>query len=302
MSRASRPVRPSAALLAVLLAALPACQRKNNPLLSPKPAGVTSANLFIPQIETLDAPNEKIFVAVVDGSGTPRTDFKLGNFTILEGGAPGVPYEVGRVSDPLSIALVIDRSGSMSGSRTTAANNAAVALVNAMSGTDAMALIEFESEIRQISDFTTDKSRLTALINAGVASGGTALYDAVGAGAGTLNGRRGRKLLLVLTDGDDTASKGSLDDAVRGVNGKGLSAYPVGLGDSFNAAALQQIADSTGASFLSSSTGSDLSSVFLSVLNRFNNLIYISYRRRSEGQLTVFLNYGDVTAKATKNF
>jgi hypothetical protein len=292
MSRASRPVRPSAALLAVLLAALPACQRKNNPLLSPKPAGVTSANLFIPQIETLDAPNEKIFVAVVDGSGTPRTDFKLGNFTILEGGAPGVPYEVGRVSDPLSIALVIDRSGSMSGSRTTAANNAAVALVNAMSGTDAMALIEFESEIRQISDFTTDKSRLTALINAGVASGGTALYDAVGAGAGTLNGRRGRKLLLVLT----------LDDAVRGVNGKGLSAYPVGLGDSFNAAALQQIADSTGASFFSSSTGSDLSSVFLSVLNRFNNLIYISYRRRSEGQLTVFLNYGDVTAKATKNF
>jgi Ca-activated chloride channel family protein len=303
LPRAVRLLTSGSLLLASLSGA--GCSRKSgNPLLSFPSSGVTDVSMLIPQIDTADAPDNRIFVSVLDNSGNALTDFQLGNFSVVEDGKPGVPYEEGRVNEPLSIALVLDRSGSMSGSRTTNANLAGVALVNAMSAADSMALIEFSSDIRLSVDFTSDKSALSSAINAGVAGGATALYDAVGFGARQLLGRPGRRMLLVLTDGADTASLGTLADAVKSVNNRGLSCYTVGLGQAdidYDQAVLTELAQSTGASFAASADGSNLTTIFLSFLNRMNNLVYVKYRRRSKGTITLYLNYGAVTDSAVKS-
>lgn len=287
--------------LIVVALATTGCDRKNNPLLASVSGGVTSTTLAIPQIDTAsDNDVNRIFVSVLDNLGNPLTGFLLGNFSILEGGKPGVPFEVGRVTDPLYLALIIDRSGSMAGSNTTAANTAATDLVNALGVSDFAALIEFANDVAVTVDFTTDKSALNTAIATGVASGGTALYDAIIVGAGLLNTRPGRRLLIVLTDGDDTASTSDAAGAIGSVNSAGLSCYPVGLGLFFNAAVLQQIATDTGGTYASSADGTGLSSIFLDILDRFNNLNFIRYRRRSRGPILVYLNYGDITANAQK--
>lgn len=293
-------------LLAAVMVANVGCHRKNNPLLNDPPAGVTSASLFIPQIDTRQSSEDinRVFVYVTDGVGSPLTSFRIGNFSILEAGAPGVPFEVGTVNDGLYIAIVIDRSGSMAGAKTTATNAAAVNLVNAMSGTDQAALIEFSDSPSTTVGFTTNKTTLTNAINAGVASGSTSLYDSVKAGADLLRSQSGRRLLLVLTDGADTASTSTVEEAIDSVNSEGLSCYTVGLGTSgidFEGDILQRIASDTGGTFNSSVDGSTLSAIFLGILQRFNNLVYIKYRRRNEGKISVFLNYGSITASAEKS-
>ncbi|MCG3203457.1 MAG: hypothetical protein KCHDKBKB_00124 [Elusimicrobia bacterium] len=278
------------------------CDRKNNPLLNYPGSGVSSVSLFIPQIDTQQASKDlnRIFVYVADNGGSPVTSFQLGNFSILEGGTPGIPFEVGNVTDPLYIVLAIDRSGSMAGSNTTAANAAAIDLINATASSDYMALIEFASEPSVTVDFTTSKATLISAVNAGVASGATSLYDATTKAADLLAGKNGRGLLIVLTDGEDTASSASLSGAVEAVNKKGLSAYMVGLGSGISSTTLDAIATQTGGISATSADGSGLSSIFLSILNRFNNLVYIKYRRHADGRIAVYLNYGSLTANASK--
>lgn len=307
---------PTLKPLALLLTAtmlMTGCSRKNNPILSTPSSGVSGLSMSIPQIDGSGAPDDRIFLSVRDNSNNPLTDFQLGNFSILEGGVPGVPYEVGKVNDPLFLALVIDRSGSMAittdsaVTRNAAASAAAVALINALGATDNAALIEFDDQVQLKVDFTTDKSSLVNAINAGVPGGATAVYDAVNAGAQLLNGKPGRRLLLVLTDGEDNSSSSTLAECVEKVNNGGLSAFTVGLGldaatNSTGVQALQQIASSTGGTYYNSSDGSDLTSVFLNILDRMNSLVYVKYRRRSKGEITVYVNYGPYTANAKKSF
>src|SRR5882672_1769117 len=121
------------------------CNRKNNPLLNYPSGGTTSASLLIPQIDTSGSSENRIFVLVTDQSGTPITNFQMGNFSIVEGGVPGVPFEIGQVSDILYLALVIDRSLSMNGPKTTAANTAGVTLMNALSAFDYASIVDFGS-------------------------------------------------------------------------------------------------------------------------------------------------------------
>src|SRR5687768_2865609 len=84
------------------------CRKDNkNPFLTTPASSVTSATLHVRQIDTADTPEERILVQVLSNAGIPITDFQLGNFSILEDGKPGVPYESGLANDPLSIALII---------------------------------------------------------------------------------------------------------------------------------------------------------------------------------------------------
>lgn len=296
---------------AAVLLLLAGCSRKNNPLLS-TPSGVSSVSLEIPQIDSSKAPENRVFLSVRDGSSNPLTSFKLGDFSLLENGRPGVPAEAGLVTDTLYVVLVMDRSGSMAASagggltRNQAANTAAVNLVNALGATDQMALVEFDSTVKLTVDFTSDKNALITAINAGTPGSATALYDGVFTGAGVLNRRAGRRLLLAMSDGADNSSSHSLQETIEHVNRIGVSAYTVSLGDDLNAGDLQNyrmLAESTNGQTFSSSDGTNLSSIFLNILNKMADLVYVKYRKRSEsGTLTVYLNYGALTASATRRY
>ena len=295
----TRPLMSVAMAVAVTVTGT-GCRRVSDALLGGVDSNVTSVSMSIPQVDTQDNSVYRIFVSAVDQGGNPLVGLLMGNFSILENGGPGVPIDVSPVQEPLYVVLVIDRSGSMLGSRTTAANTAAISLVNALAPNDYAALIEFSDTVNITSGFISDKTAMANFINAGVANGSTAVYDATVEGAKLLLGVHGRRMLLVLTDGDDNSSKLTVSDTIKNVNDRGLSANMVGLGGDAGGTALAQIASETGGVFAESITGADLTTIYLNILSRYQNLMAIRYRRRESGKITAYLNYGNLTASASK--
>jgi uncharacterized protein YegL len=134
------------------------------------------------------------------------------------------------VRAPMDIVLVMDASGSMQGAPMQDAKSAATAFVAAMGPDDEFALVSFASEVEVLAEFTGDRSALTGAINGLEASGNTALYDGVVRSAGLLLGREGRdQVVVLLTDGGDTASVNTLDQAVSALQETGAPMYAIGL-------------------------------------------------------------------------
>lgn len=280
------------------------CGASNNPALLLASSGTTSVSLTVAQIDTTESPHNRIFVSVVDQSDNPIRDFRLGNFVIAENGRAGVPFEVGNVSDPLTVMLVLDRSGSMGGARETGLEAAAQNFVNALANNDYVGIVDFASSASVVQDFTNDKSILNAKISASTSSGSTALYEGMKLGAEVLSGRKGRKMLLVITDGDNTVTGVSQEEAIQTANRAGLSAYVVGIGvgAGLSTETIRALSEGTGATYFTSADASDLDPIFTEMISRFNNLVYIKYRRRSEGGITVYLNYPPLGTSGRKPF
>lgn len=134
------------------------------------------------------------------------------------------------VRAPMDVVLLIDASGSMQGEPMEDARLAADAFVNAMGEGDEIAVVSFSSEVETLADFTTDRGVLTGAIDRLVARGNTALYDGVVAASNMLAAREGRdRVLILLSDGGDTASAATLDDAVAALQASDAPMYAVGL-------------------------------------------------------------------------
>jgi Ca-activated chloride channel family protein len=286
-----------------LLLILSACAPVSTPELQALPSGTTSVTTRIVQVEVTDAPYYRLFVSVRDQLDAAHTAFKLGNFLVTEASRPVPSNEVGVVTDPLYAVLIIDRSGSMIGAGETASEAAGIDFVNNLPIGTSVALIEFASSPTTSVGFTTDKTTVTNAITAGTVDGSTAIYDAIKSGVDLLNTVTGRKLLVALTDGEDNSSDISVEGVIKAVNAGGLSANTVTLdtGGSIDTTPMQNIASQTGGTYFATTNGTDLTAAFLDAIAVFNNLIYVKYRQRKTGDVKLYLNYGDLTATATKS-
>lgn len=297
-----------ASLAALLL--LAGCDRKKDPILSLPGAGTTAVSMQCPQYDSRTFPEGRVYVLVTDQSGTPLTNFKIGNFTVLDNGNPAVLTKVSTVDtsrEPLSVVICMDRSGSMYGSPTTDANAAAKQFIDSLGTNDAAAIVDFASEASLSLGFTTDKSRLKATIDAGTPSGLTALYDAMGLAAQEIRNRPGRKFIIAITDGWENASDTftSREKVSDEINRSGVAGHIIGIGYDIDTASLDYIADITNGRFLSSPNASQLSTQFSYILNLMQNLVVVSYRSRENntvGEITVYLNYGDITQSASRRY
>lgn len=131
---------------------------------------------------------------------------------------------------PLSVVLLVDVSGSMV-DKLDNVEDALHHFIASARDDDEIALIEFSSSIDKVSAFGADRSRLTRSIRNLDARGGTALYDAVIEGLGELaTGKYRKKVLLLLTDGNDTDSRADRGDAVKAVIRSEALVYALGLG------------------------------------------------------------------------
>jgi uncharacterized protein YegL len=294
--------------LNLLLAAallLPACKRdKKSPLLATPAGGTSSVTMSVRAMDLSQPPDVKAVLRVLNNSGTPLTDFKIGNFSVLEDGKPGIPFEVGPENDPVvSVAIVLDRSGTMQGTFTDFANAGATTLVNALSGNDRAALIEFESSARVVVPFTSDKGSLLSEINQPAEGGATAFFDGVVFAADALAAEAGLKIMIFLSDGDsDNASVNTAASMAAAIADTGITVYAIVVGASPNdTAQYTAITSPTGGQMFLSPAGTGLDAIFLSILNSAanQNLVYVKFRKRTIAEkYTIFLNYGDLTAKA----
>jgi Ca-activated chloride channel family protein len=167
---------------------------------------------------------------VLDGSKLVQ-DLKKENFTIFEDGAKQTIISFQHTDLPVSIALVVDNSGSMSKKR-PAVNKSALDLIEASNPQDEAFVVNFSDEAFIDQEFTSSVAKLRDGLAHIESRGGTALYDAVVASADKLaaDANRPKQVLVLITDGEDNASTLNLEQTIRRVQQlSGPVIYSIGL-------------------------------------------------------------------------
>src|SRR5580700_3565134 len=181
-----------------------------------------------------DVDEVLLHATVVDDKQHIVTNLDRSAFTVFEDGKPQNIVSFRHEDIPVSMGIVIDNSGSMREKRAKV-NQAALNLVRSSNPDDEVFVVNFNDEYYLDQDFTNDLLKLKEALEKIDAKGGTALYDALEASALHLkqDARLERKVLFLVTDGEDTASRDTLEQAVKQLQEEnGPSVYAIGiLGD-----------------------------------------------------------------------
>jgi Ca-activated chloride channel homolog len=151
-----------------------------------------------------------VSASVRDRRGRVVKDLKRADFEVLEDGAKRDIRDFYPGDAAISLAILLDISGSMavSGNIDRARQAVKLAVGHLQNGRDEAALFTFDSELQEVRPFTSDVSRLTSLTLAGTPWGKTSLYDAIDLTAKKLSERANRhRAIMVVTDGVDTGSR-----------------------------------------------------------------------------------------------
>lgn len=197
-----------------------------------------------------------LHASVVDEMGHMVTGLDRSAFTVYQNGQPETITSFRREDVPVAIGIVIDNSGSMRDKRARV-SRAVLNLIDASNPEDQVFVVNFGQTPYLDQDFTSNVKLLEAALRQTSTRGSTALYDAVVASDVHLknNPRLDKKVLLVITDGQDNMSRETLQDAMRKLqSNKGATVYAIGLTNQAREMtregreALQELASSTGGS------------------------------------------------------
>src|ERR1700730_16614488 len=152
-------------------------------------------------------------------------------FSVFESGVSQTITSFRREDVPVAMGIVVDNSGSMR-DKQERVNQAVVNLIRASNPQDEIFVVNFSQNYYLDQDFTSDVNLLQTALHQVSTKGSTALYDAIVASAAHLNNnpRLDKKVLLVITDGQDNMSQETLEEAahkLQQVNGPTL--YAIGL-------------------------------------------------------------------------
>ncbi len=247
-----------AALL--LLVTLTVAQNSTAPIQSKPPASTPSADQGQVPVEKSgevfvirkEVDEVTLHATVVDDKNHLITDLDRSNFSVFEDGQPQKLISFRREDIPVAMGIVIDNSGSMRDKR-PAVNAAAINFVKSSNPQDKIFVVNFNEDFYLDQDYTASIPKLKDALERIEARGGTALYDAVVASSDHLkkSGLLEKKVLLVVTDGEDNASRESLEQAIRRLQEEnGPTVYTIGLLSEEHSKrakrALRQMAEETG--------------------------------------------------------
>ena len=226
-----------------------------------------------------------LHATVIDDKQHIITNLDRGAFTVFEDGKPQSIISFHHVDIPVAMGIVIDNSGSMREKRAKV-NQAALNLVRSSNPNDEVFIVNFNDEQYLDQDFTHDLRKLKEALEKIDARGGTALYDAVVASGDHLkqNARLEKKVIFLVTDGEDNASSETLEQAVKQLQQEGgPSVYAIGiLGDEDHPKrakkALQIIADRTGGIAFFPKTLDEVDAISRTIANDIRNQYAIGYK------------------------
>jgi Ca-activated chloride channel family protein len=232
-----------------------------------------------------DVDEVMLHASVIDDKQHIVTSLDKGAFTVFEDGKPQNIISFHHVDIPVAMGIIIDNSGSMREKRAKV-NQAALNLVRSSNPKDEVFVVNFNDEQYLDQDFTNDLLKLKEALEKIDARGGTALYDAVVASADHLkqNARLEKKVIFVVTDGEDNASSETLEQAVKQLQQEnGPSVYAIGiLGDEEHPKrarkALQIICDRTGGIAFFPKTLDEVDAISRTIANEIRNQYAIGYK------------------------
>ena len=228
-----------------------------------------------------------LHATVVDSKGHLVTNLGKDAFTVQENGSTQ-PLKIFRREDvPVSMGLIIDNSGSMREKRLKV-GAAAVALVKASHKQDEVFIVNFNDEAYLDQAFTSDVKKMEEALTKIDSRGGTAMRDAVSMSIDYLKekGKRDKKVLLVVTDGDDntSAQSNTMEKLVAKAQQSEILIYTIGLLTEEERAkarratrALQALATASGGLSYFPKEVTDVEQLAVQVANEIRNQYILAY-------------------------
>jgi VWFA-related protein len=163
--------------------------------------------------------------------GHPVNDLQQSAFTVLDEGKPVKVAKFEHVTNlPLSIGLAIDTSGSMQPRMAEAQKAASQFFGNTLRKGDRAFLVSFDAQPRLEQRWSPNLADVNAGLAKLRADESTALFDAIVYSLYNFLGVKGQKALVVITDGKDTASKFTFDQAIEYARRAAVPIYGIGIG------------------------------------------------------------------------
>lgn len=191
----------------------------------------------------IDTDLVTIDVTATDKNGNYVRDLRPDEFQVFEDGKPRkldffAVTDESALSRPLAVVFALDMSGSLKPEETVMLRDAATRFTELMSGDSVFAALAFNYNVKILQSFTDDPRKLErALAKANHFEGSTRIYDAVDRAVTMLNrqaphtrkNRPVRRVVIVISDGFDSASIIDRQELIRRANAAGVTVYSVTL-------------------------------------------------------------------------
>ncbi len=223
----------------------------------------------------------EIYASVFDRQGNAVDGLSRDRFRILDNGEPRPVYSFEATSEDLTVAILLDTTGSMRDALASV-RNAVSALIGQMRPGDKVGVFGFNTSVTVLQDFTTDKDAARRAVQRTRAAGGTALFDALAEVTRDLAAHQGKKVIVLFTDGADNASR-LLPQAITDASLKaGIPVYSVAEGDATHEGRLLQqlkvLSEKTGGVCYRARTAGEVSKIFTEIQSVLSHVYLLSFR------------------------
>ena len=234
----------------------------------------------------VDVKLVNVFVTVTDSRGAPVADLSKENFQVFEDDRLQKISIFDRESElPLSIVLDIDTSLSTRKDLPLELTSARRFVHAILRSVDALSLYGFSEIVDEVVPFTSDLKAIDRGIDRLHTGSATALYDAIYLGAGALEGRQGRKVMVVITDGGDTVSKMDYRQALRAAQISEAIIYSIIIvpieasagRDTGGEHALIQLSEDTGGKYYYATSLTQLDQAFRNISDELRTQYLLAY-------------------------
>lgn len=172
----------------------------------------------------------EVYASVVDASGQPVRGLRVEDFEVIEDGERQAVSAFAAGDFPLTVAVALDHSFSMAGAPLAAVKRAVRTFLGALRPEDEAFVIGISSQVEVVADASAPRAQQIAAVDALSAWGTTTLHDSIVAAIERVDGSRGRRALVILSDGDDRYSEASAAEAVARARRSNVMVYPIALG------------------------------------------------------------------------
>lgn len=172
----------------------------------------------------------EVYASVTDAQGQPVKGLMQGDFELRENGAVQTIANFSAGDFPLSAAVAIDRSFSVAGTKLSLAKAAAQTFVAELRSNDEAMIIAVGSQVEAVAPLSTDRTAQRSAIDRLDAFGTTGLHDAIIQAIDAVQAAKGRRALIVLSDGDDRYSQATTADVLDRARRSDVMVFPITLG------------------------------------------------------------------------
>ena len=256
-----------------------------------------------------------IFVTVQDAQKRLVANLTQNDFEVFDNDKPQPLIFFANEVQPITVVVMLDTSGSMTGSIALLRSAAEQFLIRLLPA-DKGRVGAFNDKIQFSAHFTNNRDELVSDVKELDYGNGTRLWDAVGASLDELKGIDGRRVVLVFTDGDDTESRIGLGTVIDRARADEVMVYAIGLESNyFNGqrmvrskpdGGLRKIADETGGGYFELQKTSDLAPTFTRVAQELHSQYVLGFTpTQLDGRvhkLTVKTKPPGTTARARRSY